>query len=197
MLVLVFIPNDAEKPVPAFMKHSFNSTHGRDFDADPTREGHFRNGWPIGEFFARGYGFVAVETGTVDSAITWWFRRVPRQAQSPGAPVNCRGDVIRSLRLGPRRCEFLAGILRLRRRFQRFPLIASGVRLGPQPDPREPGGLLMERRFSGVVALVATSLRDDDAWGRSTGRAEALSTLRNRGALNSCEAAAATSRGRA
>jgi len=60
MLVLVFVPNDADKPVPAFMKHSFNSTQGNDFDADPTRPGHFRNGWPIGEFFQRGFGFVVV-----------------------------------------------------------------------------------------------------------------------------------------
>ena len=108
--------------------------------------------------------------------------------------VEQRGQ---SPRLGPRKCEFLAGVLRLLRRFKRFRLIASGVRVGPQPDLREPGGLLMERRFSGVVALVETSLRDDDAWGRSIGRAEALRTLRNRGVLNSCEAAAATSRGRA
>ncbi len=60
MLVLVFVPNDAKKPVPAFMKHSFNSTHGSDFDAHPTEPGRFKNGWPIGEFFKRGYGFVAV-----------------------------------------------------------------------------------------------------------------------------------------
>ncbi len=60
MLVLVFVPNDPDKPVPAFMKHSFNNTHGHDFDAHPTRAGHFRNGWPIGDFFERGFGFVAV-----------------------------------------------------------------------------------------------------------------------------------------
>jgi len=60
MLVLVFVPNDARRPVPVFMKHSFNSTHGTDFDAHPTEPGRFRNGWPIGEFFQRGYGFVVV-----------------------------------------------------------------------------------------------------------------------------------------
>ena len=91
--------------------------------------------------------------------------------------------------LGPRKCEFLAGVLRLLRRFKRFRLIASRAHVGPQPDPREPGGLLIERRFSGVVALVEKSIRVDDAWGRSIGRAEALSTLRNRGAANSCFAA--------
>lgn len=60
MLVLVFVPNEASKPVPAFMKHSFNNTKSRDFDAHPSRSGRLRNGWPLGEFFDRGYGFVAV-----------------------------------------------------------------------------------------------------------------------------------------
>jgi len=60
MLVLVFVPNKASKPVPAFMKHSFNNTGSRDFDAHPTRRDRLRNGWPLGEFFDRGYAFVAV-----------------------------------------------------------------------------------------------------------------------------------------
>jgi len=60
MLVLVFVPNDADKPAPAFLMQSFDNTHGNRFDADPARPGRFRNGWPIGEFFKRGFGFVAV-----------------------------------------------------------------------------------------------------------------------------------------
>ena len=60
MLVLVFVPNKATKPVPAFMKHSFNNTKSRDFNAHPTQPGRLRNGWPLGEFFDRGYAFVAV-----------------------------------------------------------------------------------------------------------------------------------------
>jgi len=60
MLVLVFVPNKSSKPVPAFMKHSFNDTGSRDFDAHPSWRGRLRNGWPLGEFFDRGYGFVAV-----------------------------------------------------------------------------------------------------------------------------------------
>ncbi len=60
MLVLVFVPNHTQKPVPAFMKLSFNDTHGHDFDADPEHPGRFRNGWPIGDFFQRGYGFIVV-----------------------------------------------------------------------------------------------------------------------------------------
>ena len=54
------VPNKATKPVPAFMKHSFNNTKSRDFDAHPVRTDRLRNGWPLGEFFDRGYGFVAV-----------------------------------------------------------------------------------------------------------------------------------------
>jgi len=60
MLVLVFVPNRASKAVPAFMKHSFNDTKSRDFDAHPVRRDRLRNGWPLGEFFDRGYAFVAV-----------------------------------------------------------------------------------------------------------------------------------------
>ncbi|MCP4257406.1 MAG: acetylxylan esterase [Planctomycetes bacterium] len=60
MLVLVFVPNKANKPVPAFMKHSFNNTASRDFDVSASRRGRLRNGWPLGEFFDRDYAFVAV-----------------------------------------------------------------------------------------------------------------------------------------
>ncbi len=60
MHFLVFVPNQATKPVPAFLKHSFNNTQSRDFEASATRPGRLRNGWPLGEFFDRGYGFCAV-----------------------------------------------------------------------------------------------------------------------------------------
>jgi len=63
MLVLVFVPNNAVKPVPAFMKHSFDDTRSRGFEANPARSGYLRNGWPLGEFFKRGYAFVAVYQG--------------------------------------------------------------------------------------------------------------------------------------
>ena len=42
------------------MKHSFNNTKSKDFDASTTRPGKLKNGWPLGEFFDRGYGFAAV-----------------------------------------------------------------------------------------------------------------------------------------
>ncbi|MHC4566909.1 MAG: alpha/beta hydrolase family protein [Planctomycetota bacterium] len=60
MLVLVFVPNKATKPAPAFMKHSFNNTKSRDFDVHSMWKGRLRNGWPLGKFFDRGYAFVAV-----------------------------------------------------------------------------------------------------------------------------------------
>ena len=60
MRILVFVPNAADGPTPAFMKHSFNNTRSRDFDLHPTKEGALRNGWPLGEFFDRGYAFIAV-----------------------------------------------------------------------------------------------------------------------------------------
>lgn len=60
MLILVFIPNDAKQPVPCFMKHSFNNTRSDDFLASTLRPGKLKNGWPLGDFFDRGYGFVAV-----------------------------------------------------------------------------------------------------------------------------------------
>ncbi len=60
MLVLVYVPNKPTQPVPLFMKHSFNNTKSRDFEASETEPGKLRNGWPLGQFFDRGYGFVAV-----------------------------------------------------------------------------------------------------------------------------------------
>ena len=60
MLILVFVPNQATQPVPCFLKHSFNDTQSDDFDASTVRPGKLKNGWPLGEFFKRGYGFVAV-----------------------------------------------------------------------------------------------------------------------------------------
>ncbi len=60
MLLLVFVPNNATKPVPAFMMHSFNDTKSRDFEAHPEQKDRLRNGWPLGEFFDRGYAFAVV-----------------------------------------------------------------------------------------------------------------------------------------
>jgi hypothetical protein len=60
MVIVLYVPNGAAQPAPAFMKHSFNNTRSKDFDVHPSRPGRIRNGWPLGEFFDRGYAFVAV-----------------------------------------------------------------------------------------------------------------------------------------
>ena len=64
MRVLVFVPNQrgdgGSNPVPAIMKHSFSNTRSTDFDVHDSKPGSLRNGWPLGEFFERGYAFVAV-----------------------------------------------------------------------------------------------------------------------------------------
>ena len=60
MTILVFVPNNMSMPVPAFMKHSFNNTKSHDFDVHSKNADRTRNGWPLGEFFDRGYAFVAV-----------------------------------------------------------------------------------------------------------------------------------------
>ena len=60
MRLLVFLPNEAGKPVPAFLKHSFHNTRSTDFDASTRHPGKLKNGWPLGDFFDRGYGFSAV-----------------------------------------------------------------------------------------------------------------------------------------
>lgn len=60
MTILVFTPNDANRPVPAFLLHSFGGTKDDGHDAHPDRPGFLRNGLPLGEFLQRGFGFVVV-----------------------------------------------------------------------------------------------------------------------------------------
>jgi hypothetical protein len=63
MVILVFTPNEAARPVPAFLQHSFGSTRDGGHDAHPERPGFLRNGIPLGEFLQRGFGFVVVPQG--------------------------------------------------------------------------------------------------------------------------------------
>jgi hypothetical protein len=63
MLVLVFVPNGASRPVPAMMLHTFDNTHGDAFDAHPDRPGYLRNGIPLAEILGHGLAFVAVFQG--------------------------------------------------------------------------------------------------------------------------------------
>jgi hypothetical protein len=59
MRIIVFVPNDAVGPVPALMLHSFDNTRTA-FKAHPKEANKLWNGWPIGELFDHGFGFVAV-----------------------------------------------------------------------------------------------------------------------------------------
>jgi len=63
MLILVFSPNGAEKPAPAFLQLSFSNTRDDGHNADPGRQGYLRNGIPLTEFLQRGFGFVVVYQG--------------------------------------------------------------------------------------------------------------------------------------
>lgn len=60
MHVLLFVPNEASKPVPCFMKHSFQNTRGDDFRPALLRPGKLKNGWPLGDFIKQGYALCAV-----------------------------------------------------------------------------------------------------------------------------------------
>ena len=63
MRILVFTPNHADRPAPAFLLHSFASTKDEGHDASPDRRGFLRNGIPLSEFIQRGFGFVVVYQG--------------------------------------------------------------------------------------------------------------------------------------
>jgi hypothetical protein len=63
MQILVFSPNGASRPAPAFLLHSFANTRDTGHDANPERPGFLRNGIPLGEFLQRGFGFVVVPNG--------------------------------------------------------------------------------------------------------------------------------------
>ena len=65
MTILVFTPNDAKAPVPAFLLHSFANTKDDGHDASPDKPGFTRNGLPLGEFFQRGFGFVVLSQGAL------------------------------------------------------------------------------------------------------------------------------------
>jgi len=60
MLVLLFVPNKAEKPVPALMVHTFDNTRSPNFRENPDDAGKLGNGWPLGELLDRGYALAAV-----------------------------------------------------------------------------------------------------------------------------------------
>ncbi len=65
MTVLVFTPNGAKGPVPAFLQLSFANTKDEGHDADPSRPGYLRNGLPLAEFLRHGFGIVVLSQGAL------------------------------------------------------------------------------------------------------------------------------------
>jgi hypothetical protein len=63
MHVLVFTPTGRTGPSPAFLLHSFSNTRDDGHDVAPDRPGHLRNGVPLGDLLAQGFGLVVVHQG--------------------------------------------------------------------------------------------------------------------------------------
>ena len=61
--VLVFLPNKAKEPVPAFMMLSFDNPRGGSFNLSSSRKGYLRNGVPLGQLVDQGYAYVSVYHG--------------------------------------------------------------------------------------------------------------------------------------
>ena len=60
MVIVMFVPADANGPAPAFMIHSFDDTRSNKIDVHPQHPDQLRNGWPLGAILDRGYAFIAV-----------------------------------------------------------------------------------------------------------------------------------------
>ena len=60
MTLLVFIPNKATRPAPAFMHLSFDDNKSINMDINPNNPDKLKNGLPIGEILDRGYAFISV-----------------------------------------------------------------------------------------------------------------------------------------
>ena len=61
--IILFIPNNIEKPAPGFMMMSFDSPRGSSFKLSTSRKGHLRNGVPIAKLIDNGYGYISVYHG--------------------------------------------------------------------------------------------------------------------------------------
>ena len=61
--IIVFIPNQIEKPAPAFMMMSFDNPRGSSFQLSNSRKGHLRNGVPLVKLIDNGYGYISVYHG--------------------------------------------------------------------------------------------------------------------------------------
>ena len=63
--IIIFIPNHASKPVPAFMMMSFDNPRGGSFQLSSSRKGHLRNGVPLGLLTDQGYAYISVYHGNL------------------------------------------------------------------------------------------------------------------------------------
>ena len=63
--IIIFIPNHASKPVPAFMMMSFDNPRGGSFQLSSSRKGHLRNGVPLGLLADQGYAYISVYHGNL------------------------------------------------------------------------------------------------------------------------------------
>ena len=61
--IIVYIPNQIEKPAPAFMMMSFDNPRGSSFQLSNSRKGHLRNGVPLVKLIDNGYGYISVYHG--------------------------------------------------------------------------------------------------------------------------------------
>jgi len=60
MTVLVFVPNNTLKPVPAFMMISFDDNNSGKLELNEKSPEKLNNGVPIGDILDRGYAFISV-----------------------------------------------------------------------------------------------------------------------------------------
>jgi len=60
MTLLVFTPNKAPKPVPAFMILNFDGNKSQKMQVNPKFPNKLKNGMPVGEILDRGYAFISV-----------------------------------------------------------------------------------------------------------------------------------------
>lgn len=60
MVLQVYTPNGLDSPAPLFLMHSFDDTRSLGFREHRKEPNKLVNGWPVGDFLDRGYGFAAV-----------------------------------------------------------------------------------------------------------------------------------------
>lgn len=61
MNILVVLPNNLDKPAPAFMMISFDASDSEKLQLSKNGNGRFNNGWPIEQLLDSGYAFISVD----------------------------------------------------------------------------------------------------------------------------------------